>query len=205
MSGQKGFITTEFLFAIVIAFGMSMLTFAMTFTLSTVEVAQYIVYSAARAQAAGNLDKQSQIDEARLKYDSLATDKKLSSLFSNGWFSISKKSELEVKPGSGGATANFGNDYQKGGYDTFQGVRTTFIAKILELNVPFLGKVTPDDGGFKTRILALMIREPSHQECVEFMKERVVQFGSNPSFDSRFGPFLSKSKDPPIPWEDNGC
>ncbi len=205
MNGQRGFITTEFLFAIVIAFGMSMLTFAMTFTLSTVEVAQYIVYSAARAQAAGNLDKNSQIEEARLKYASLAADKKLSSLFTNGWFSISKKSELDVRPGSGSSTDNFGGDYQKGGYDTFQGVRTTFIAKILELNVPFLGKVTPEDGGFKTRILALMIREPSHQECVKFQNDRVVQFGNNPSFDGRFGSFLSKSKDLPIPWEDNGC
>lgn len=198
MGGQKGFITTEFLFAIAIAFGMSMLTFAMTFTLSTVEVAQYIVYSAARAQAAGNLDQKTQVDEAKNKYNSLITDKRLASLFLNGWFLISKKADLEVKPGN---NENFSGDYKKGGYDTFQGVRTTFTAKILEMQVPFLGKITPDDDGFKTKIVALMIRESSTQECVKFMNDRVPQFSS---FD-RFKTFLSNAKDPPIPWEDNGC
>ncbi len=201
---QRGFVTTEFLFAIVIAFGMTMLTFSMTYTLSTVEVVQYIVYSSARAQAAANFDVDAQKKEARLKYGKLADSTELAPLFKNGWFEISKAADIEVRPGNGD---NFQRDYptRERGRPTYQGVRANFVAKILEMRIPLLGKVTPeDDNGFATKITALLIREPSQAECLEYMKKRKDQLFNNSNFENRFSGY-SRSSDIPIPWEDNAC
>lgn len=207
MKNQRGFVTTEFLFAIIIAFGMTMLTFAMTYTLSTVEVVQYIVYSSSRAQAAANFDMDAQKKEAQLRYGKLANNPVLAPLFKNGWFEISTAAQIEVRSGEGDT---FERDYPAGGGSTrtsptYQGVRTKFIARILEMRIPLLGKVTPeDDDGFVTKISALLIREPSQKECLDYMKRRKDELFNSGSFDGRFTRF-NQSSDIPIPWEDNAC
>lgn len=204
MRNQRGFVTTEFLFAIIIAFGMTMLTFSMTYTLSTVEVVQYIVFSSARAQAAANFDIDSQKKEAQLRYGKLANNPVLAPLFKNGWFEISNADQVEIRPGEGD---NFQRDYPAagGGRPTYQGVRTRFVARILEMRIPLLGKVTPDDdGGFSTRITAFLIREPSQKECLDYMNKRKDELFDNGNFNGRFSRF-KKSTDVPVPWEDNAC
>ena len=45
---QRGFITIDFLFSLVLVLGFSALLFIMTFTLLVAEVTQYITYAAAR-------------------------------------------------------------------------------------------------------------------------------------------------------------
>ena len=98
MIGSKGFVTIDFMFAIVIGFSMVILVFAMTLTLSVVEVAQYVVYSAARAQSAGNVNPEAQVKAARDKYKSLIEDEVLEGLFSGPFFEISDSNKLELKP-----------------------------------------------------------------------------------------------------------
>ncbi len=204
MNNSGGFVTTEFLFAVIIAFGMTLITFALTFTLSTVEIAQYATFSASRAHAAANFDIDAQKKAAQIKYDSLVTTGSFSNLFKNGWFTLSKSEELEVRSGNG---ENFERDYPSSDSSAsfnFQGVRTTFTAKILEMQLPFLGKIQPEeDDGFKTRLTAFLIREPSQKECIDFMearKEKLWDYDGN----GRFARFR-KSSDVPTPWEDNGC
>jgi hypothetical protein len=195
---ERGFITVEFLFAIVIAFGMSAIVFALTFTLSTVEVGQYIVFSTARAHAAANFDKAAQADAAKAKYSALLSDKGLASLFSNGWFTLSKVSDLEIRQGDGD---NFNKDYDSDSRGDLQGVRTTFTAKILELRLPLIGAITPDNGSFSAKLTGILIREPTQQECEQYMDQRAQELWN--IGEGRFQTY--RKGEVPTPWEDNGC
>lgn len=200
LMSNGGFVTTEFLFAIVIAFGMTSLVFAVTFTLSVVETTQYVVFSAARAQSASNLNPDSQTAAARAKYESLVSHPALAPLFQNGWFSVSPANQLEVRNSQ---NADFSRDYPTNTpRQVFQGVRTVFKADVLEMRLPFIGSVTPDGDGFSTRIGAFLIRESSQSECISFMRQRVeALWGLG---DGRMAKFKgSGSVD--VPWEDNGC
>lgn len=195
---QSGFITVEFLFAIVIAFGMSMLVFAITFTLSTVEIGQYIVFSTARAHAAANFDKTAQSDTAKAKYTALLADPGLGSLFANGWFTLSKPAQLEIKQGYGD---NFNSDYDSDSRGDLQGVRSTFTAQVLQMKLPLIGSVTPENGSFSARLTGILIREPTEQECEQYMDQRNEELWNLGS--GRFQAYRQGTT--PTPWEDNGC
>lgn len=203
---ERGVVTTDFLFAVIVAFGMSALVFSLTFTLSVVEITQYIVYSAARAQAGAHENPDKQATLARNKYDQLKQNPVFSPLYSNGWFEISSKTDLEIAQGK--ETLNrksFADDYPaRGGTnrESFHGVRTTLTAKMLELTLPLIGKVTPEDDGFKTRIAAILIREPTQQECQDYMRVRREKLWE---IDNRRFTALPRAPDIAVPWEDNGC
>lgn len=202
-SDNGGFTTVEFLFAIVIAFGLTMLTFAMTTTLSVVEMTQYIVYSASRAHAAANFDVDAQQKTARDKYNSLINSTAMAPLYQNGWFQISTANQLDIRSGDG---RNFEREY--GGANpmkNLQGVRANLRVKILEMRWPLLGSIKPEDDGvgFSTKVNAILIREVSHTECQNYMEQRKDQLWT---FDgqNRFVRF-KKTAAIPTPWEDNGC
>lgn len=196
-----GFATIEFLFAIVIAFGLTMITFSLTMTLSVVEVTQYIVYSASRAHAAANFDVEAQKKAAQDKYSSLIQSPAMAPLYQNGWFQVSSPAQLDIRSGAG---KNFEREY--GGNaprQNLQGVRTTLRANILEMKLPLLGDIKPEDDSFSTRVNAVLIREVSHSECLEYMEQRRESLWT---FDgaNRFSRFR-KTANLPTPWEDNGC
>lgn len=199
MKNQKGFVTSEFLISITIAFGLTMVTFGLTLTLSTAEVVQYIVYSAARAHSASSFDQGTQQEAARQKYRKLVQSPGLSSLLNGQWFEVGKPESLEIRSGNGD---NFERDYGADGRRKYmQGVRTTFTANLLEMNLPMIGRVAEADGnGFTTRLNAMLMREVSHSECNQYMKDRadyLWTFGGG-----RFNRFKKQSA---TPWEDNGC
>jgi hypothetical protein len=202
MNSQSGFISVEFIFAITIAFGMSILVFAMTYTLSVIEVTQYLVYSSARAHAASNADVAAQVNAGRRKYSQLLADAKLQSVYSNGWFTISPVAQLDIRSGE----RNFDSDYpaaQDTNREVFTGVRTTLRANILEINLPLIGSIAPeDDDGFTTRVAGILIREPSTEECREFFKQKAEEIWQvNGGRFSRFKSAIA----PRELWEDNGC
>lgn len=201
LMNQKGMVTAEFLIAIAIAFGLTLATFALTFTLSTVEAYQYVIYSTSRAHAAASFDVDTQKKSAIAKYNQLTNSEALKSLFSNGWFEVSKGDQLEIRSGNGD---NFEKDYAAtDNKKNLQGVRGTFKSKLMEMRLPFLGSISPEGDGFSARLNAILIREVSHKECVEFMEKRAEELwtfdGSN-----RFSKF-KKSSNIDTPWEDNGC
>lgn len=212
MIGNKGFVTIDFMFAIVIGFSMVILVFAMTLTLSVVEVAQYVVYSAARAQSAGNISPEAQMKAARDKYKSLIGHEFLEGLFNGPFFEISDSNKLEVKPGVlEGRSLSGSSFYSEKEYSSkdpnrpvFQGVRANFTAKILQLKIPFLGTISNDEEGFKSRILSIMLREPSMEECFDFMKlrmEKIWRLNKGRSYEFK----SNARKDVAVAWEDNGC
>lgn len=201
MKSEAGFITMDFLFAIVITFGMSIVLFAMTYTLSVVEVTQYITFSSARAQAAGNKDVQTQIEEAKKRYTKLMNDRRVSSIFGTGWFEVSPVAQLDVRSGE----TNFAQDYPSSATgstrEVYSGVRTNLHARILEMNLPLLGKLGEDDA-MTLRVNSFLIREPSAQECRDFMRQKADAVWNID--DNRFAKFRPPST-PSTVWEDNGC
>lgn len=204
--GHKGFISIDFMFAIVISFFMVILVFAMTISLSVVEVVQYIVYSAARSQSVGHVSSEAQVNAAREKYKALVKNPSLDSLLRGAFFEISESSKLDIRPGvlADGGGSNFQNEYSNSAdQKVFHGVRTKLTSKILDLKIPFLGKLDNDGEGFKSHVLAIMIREPSMQECIEFMKERKQKIWGLSK--GRASIFKNNAKEVAVPWEDNGC
>ena len=203
MKADAGIITVDFLFALALAMAMFSVLFAMSFTLTMVEITQYVVYSAARAQAAGNASPSDQRDRALSKYKQLVETKTstLFPLFSNGWFSIGKSSDLDIRQGSGvSGGKDFSNDLAAG-HDTrhqFMGVSTKFVSNILHLKLPLLGEIG-ESGGFATFVNGIMIREPAMSECLNFFEARRQQLKSLSSGSSFYEPEAY------VRMEDNGC
>lgn len=199
MGSQTGFVTMDFIFAVVITFGMSIVLFGMTYTLSVIEVTQYVTYSAARAQAAGNKDKDAQVEEARNRYTKLLKDPRIGSTYSTGWFEISPVAQLDVRSGE----TNFGQDYPTTGVEreVYAGVRTNLHARILEMKLPLLGQLAEEDS-MTLRVNSFLIREPSAQECRDFMRQKADAVWNLDG--GRFSSFRPPST-PNQVWEDNGC
>jgi hypothetical protein len=68
---QAGFMTAEFLFAFTMVLGCGVLIFAFTFSLMTIEVAQYIVWSSARSYSVGNKTAAASELAGKTKYKNL--------------------------------------------------------------------------------------------------------------------------------------
>ena len=172
MQNEKGQLMTEFLFAIVIAFGLFSLFFAISYTFSVVEISQYIVYSTARTHAASNLDKETQRQEAIKKFNSLTRSSALGSLYSGSWFSFGPIAENMFRQGEGETYSNelarpsTGNDeYLK----VFVGVSVPLEARIMStaIAIPFItsGGADEENSVFKTNVNTMLIREVSQKEC----------------------------------------
>ncbi len=197
MMNQKGFVTSEFLFAVMIAFGLTIVTFSFTLTLTTVEAFQYVVFSASRAHSASNFDMNTQKQVAIQKYQQLVQSPALAPLLNGSWFEVSKPSSLDIRSGNG---QNFASDYAADGTrPNLQGVRAQFTAKIMEMKVPLLGSITPEGNGFTTRVNAILMREISFSECLKYMDDRKEYLWT---YSSGFAKF---KKSTATPWEDNGC
>jgi hypothetical protein len=204
LSNSKGFLSADFLFSIVIASCLCAVFFSLSFTLSMVEVGQYIAFSVSRAHSAGHKTQDDQVKAAKDKFTSLQKNKVFAPLFSNGWFEISN---LDIR-GGGVDAKDFSDRYPKqkeairGIPQT--GIRLNFEAKLLDLKVPLLGPTDPDGNGFKAFLTGLMIREPTSKECRDQIKSQRYKaiLDLDKRFDSIAGPGSQKDY---IPMEDNGC
>lgn len=198
-NNKRGFITIDFIFAMFVSFGLVVILFAMTFTLSVVEITQYIAFAASRAHSAGHVSVNDQAELAFKKYQELTTNKVLAPLYSNGWFTISKPDQMQIKSGNGDTFDNEYGDEKK--YAPFIGVRFNLSAHVLNIKFPLLG--SQDDDDFSLRIASFLIREPTSEECQKFM-ETSSRFKAIMDLDPRFNsvPGVSTKY---IPMEDNGC
>jgi hypothetical protein len=206
MQNQRGLVTMEFIFALTVSAGLAILLFSVSYTLAVVEVTQYVVYSAARAHLGSNKDPEAQKKAAIDKFKQLTGSKSaISSLYANKWFVLVKPEELDVRGGASADAKSFGADLG-GGSDMpnrnwFLGVSAPLQAKILTMNLPLLGKTDPEEDGnaFKTRINAMMIREPSQKECKDFFEKRRTALGQLPSGQGFY------QQNAYVSMEDNGC
>jgi hypothetical protein len=208
INNQSGQVTPEFLFSIVVAFGLFMLFLAISFTLSIVEVGQYIAFSTSRAQVGSNLDPAAQRTAAMSKYKSFASNPAFQFMFKNGWFTFGTP---EIRQGTGYEVNNtsrpdFRQELGDGGSQTYQylkvftGVSIPFKSAILNIQVPFLRTGSGDNDGFATNINAILIRESSQAECYNYWDQRRTALKQLPSGS---GAFYNTSDY--VVMEDSGC
>lgn len=210
-NSNSGFLTIEFMFALVIGIGMSMILFAMTFTLGVVEVTQYVTFAAARSHAAANATPIEQKSRATEKFATLTSSKQsmLSFLYKqDGWFIVAPCSGttckgLQVRSGIN-VDSNFQDDIgggQSRNREVFMGVSTPFQSTLLSLKLPLIGSTTDDpSGAFKTDITTILIREPSTSECQDYWNQaRRAALKTLPSGKDFYMPVRYHAM------EDNGC
>ncbi|MGZ3742963.1 MAG: hypothetical protein ACXVBQ_03810 [Pseudobdellovibrionaceae bacterium] len=204
LQSEKGFLSADFLFSIIISAGLCVVFFSLTFTLSMVEVGQYIAYSVSRAHAASDKTQDDQEKAAKTKFAVLQKNEVLKPLFSNGWFEISN---LEIR-GAGSTGKDFSDRYPKQSSSVRGvpqvGIRLSFEAKLLNIKIPMLGPTDPEGKGFKAFLTGLMIREPSEKECRDQIKND--RYKAILNLDKRFSKIAgAASEQDYVPMEDNGC
>ena len=171
---NEGFIIADFLFSFVMVIGIGIFMFLLTFSLATVEVAQYIIWSTARNYSAAHKTPAEAEIQARAKFGELI---KLFPLLTNsdgesGWFELSEDDlvigNLDIIDNKFSiSSSDKRNEYRQ----PWTGVRGIIKLKAFaNLNVLFLGKVSMDANSetFNFPIRAFIIRNPSRIECVGF-------------------------------------
>ncbi len=203
---NRGFLSADFIFSLILGITVSMMLFAMCFTFSTIEVAQYIAYSVGRAHMAGHENPEKQIEMANHKYDYLTKKTILGLLFrQGGWFELRRP---DIRNGLN--NKDFSSDYpyssEAEGRLPQTGVRLDFVAKVLNFKVAFLGKSSEDDKPFLARVTGLLFREPTSKECREQLKG-INRYNAILNLDTRFLALdPSRGNNPSyFALEDNGC
>lgn len=199
---QRGLITVDFLFSLVLIVGMTGLLFVLSFSLSIASVTQYITFAAARNFAVAHVDQEAQLIRAQAKYEELLDNPVLKPLYTNGWFSVDAQvtvgNQMEAVPAfAAGSDVNL-----------FWGAGTNFTARILDFNIPFFGSTNPEgDGtgsGFKSYLSSSLGREPTSAECIQFTAQRwtairKLQVSGGTSYST------GTSADGYFPMTDDGC
>lgn len=168
---ERGLITVDFLFSMVLILGFSALMFVLTFTLSMASVTQYLTFAAARNYGVAHVDRATQEARGAAKYQELVNHPVFKTLFTNGWFKV------DAQPSIGDHT-KIVPEYASaaGAANKFWGVGTSFTAAVMDFNIPFFGSTAPDgDGsgeGFKTYMGSYLGREPTTEECLQFTGAR---------------------------------
>ncbi len=218
ISNQSGFIIADFLFAFVMVISCGLLIFALTFSLATVEISQYIVWSTARNFSAANTNEQAARAQAQKKFDSLADKFPLISgrgAQGTPWFSLSAAvigdlAKIDPDLATVLKSDKLNKDFSQEARQPWIGVKSNLELKLLSgVRVPFLGKVTGDKDVFTFPIRAFVLRHPSQDECFSFFsKEKRYDLGiqklkSSEAEGDKFAPAADANKYVAI--EDNGC
>lgn len=163
---ERGFITLDFIFALVMAIGFAAVFFSVTVTLALVEAAQYVTYATSRAYAAAHETEAAQRDLAMAKFDEIMEKGSFKRLLGQGW--------MKIGPAEVG---DFSSDYSAEPDDsTFAGARVAMDARLLHLKLPFLGSTAEDSGVGKATLNSYLNREISTTECREqFTRARYEQ------------------------------
>lgn len=214
--------TAEFLFAFTMVIGCGILIFALTFALTTIEIAQYIVWSSARSYAVGNKLATDSKTLGETKYKNITAAFPLLTGEGNDspWFRMAKVedandfrvgeiSEMIKKRHS--AVDKDNADPSGEARHPWIGVESTIDLILFKgLQVPFLGKITETPEEFKFPVRAVLFRHPSYEECTNFFKEKFRQGiqqmpGENVTSDrlQRWNDLGDAGQYSPM--EDNGC
>ncbi len=209
---NSGFIIADFLFAFAMTISVGIFIFAITFSLATIEISQYIVWSTARNYASANVTETLGREQAERKFENLTAQFPLltNSDGASGWFELSRANLLIGELDDLDTRFNISAvDKQNENRQPWTGASTTINLKLFSgLQLPFLGKITEDKTGFQFPVRAFIIRNVSQDECTQFfdrtkryelgIKEleggnlAPAAFGPDPTSTLRMG-------------EDNGC
>ncbi|AGH96585.1 hypothetical protein [Pseudobdellovibrio exovorus] len=182
-NGNSGFIIADFLFAFVMVIGTGIFIFALTFSLATIEVAQYIVWSTARNYSAANLNEPAAQQQARQKFENLTAAFPL--LTGNGadspWFQLSSDSlvigdlaKLDTKLMEDLSDEDRFNLSRQPWTGASARINLRLFAS---LKVPFLGPVAEDKSLFEFPVRAFIIRHPRRDDCQRFFYQQRFDLG----------------------------
>lgn len=196
LKNERGILTVNFLFSIVLILGLTGLLFVVCFTLSVASMTQYVTFAAARNYGTGHITQELQVERANAKYNELVSHPVLKPLYTNGWFAV------DARPGVGDHTQLIpGFQDATDGVNKFWGAGTSFTAKVLSFTIPFFGSTAPDDEegeGFKTYLGSYLGREPTTEECLNFTAARWNAIkGLGPGYGTQAGAYF--------PQTDDGC
>lgn len=215
LNSERGSLTIDYIFAIVLVMGFCMAVMAFSSTLVTVEVVQYAAYAGARRFFAGNMDMAAQESAGSSAIAGILNNKIVQPMFQSGWFALSNSNtpvEFCVGQGDPGQSNNNPTDCSKfsnsgsvgnqGPYGTFEGVIIPFDAKLLAFKVPFFGSTIKSSSsgtnqGFNVDINSFLGREPTFSDCEGFWNNRWKAIQA-------LGYKVPSSTNPPVEM-DNGC
>lgn len=204
LNSERGILTIDFIFAFIMVMGFASLMFALSMTLTLVEVTQYITFASARNFYAAHIAPPAQEAMATNKYEELTNDAVFAPLYKNGWFSI------QHPPVVGDISIKF-PEYQTtnaGDPNLFWGVGTSFVARMLDFNIPIYGSTTNEgDGsgdGFNTFIASYLGREVTTNECVNFSRNRWISIRKLSTIGS-VGYSANTSDGGYLTFTDDGC
>lgn len=169
---NAGLLVADFLFAFTMVIGIGIFMFALTFSLATIEVGQYIVWSTARNYSSGQYNLTRARDRAYTKFEALSSQFPLltNSDGNSSWFELSREDLIVGELDEEDPTFKISTDDKKNSFrQPWTGVSTTINLKLFAgLQVPFLGKVTNNPAIFKFPVRAFIIRNVSVAECNDF-------------------------------------
>lgn len=195
ITNQRGLITLDFVFALVLVFAFTAILFTVSLTLSVVEITQYMTFAASRNYFAGHLTKQRQEELGTAKFKQLENAGPLKPLFNNGWFELK-----DFKIGKGDVYQAIQQDGDK---FTFWGAGVFLRAPVLNFRVPFFGRTAEDaDSAFEAQITSWLAREPATAECYEFNESRMKLIKQ---MDGNAYNHPSVSENAYAAMSDNGC
>jgi len=208
---NDGFLTADYLFSFIAGFGLFMIIFGITMTLTVTEIVQYIAFSTSRAQASSHVDRSKQEAMARNKFSELKKNQILNFIFSNGWFDVKLESIRSGGADNPGVNGTFSDDYPDRRQDDDRrrvpavGVRLQFETFILSQKNPILGDSSDGETPFQAKITGLLIREPSQAECIKQTSYSVRYLSILRLDETRYSHLGTIPATTYIPLEDNGC
>jgi hypothetical protein len=209
LKNKNGFLTADYLFSFIAGFGLFMIIFGITMTLTVTEVVQYIAFSTSRAQASSHVDRSKQEAMARNKFNELKKNQILNFVFSSGWFDVKLESIRSGGADNTGANGTFSDDYpdRRAGSRRVPavGVRIQLETFILSQKNPILGNSSDGETPFQTKITGLMIREPSQAECRKQTSYSARYLSILKLDEVRYSHLGTIPAATYIPLEDNGC
>lgn len=172
LKDQRGILTLDFIFAMILGMGFTVVFFALTLTLSLVEVTQYLSFSVARVSLAAHESRADQIALGNLKYNELRAKPVFRTLFSQGWFTLPAQPSFGNDPNNRGFNDEYPADPIEDN-ETFIGARIRIRANVIRWNSPFLGSTTSDSQTGVADVQTFLGREVTTSECREkFNRER---------------------------------
>ncbi|MBC7466382.1 MAG: hypothetical protein H7256_10350 [Bdellovibrio sp.] len=215
LNNQSGFIIADFLFSFVLVISCGIIIFALTFSLATVEISQYIVWSTARNYSAGNTSEADAKTQATLKFNNLADQFPLLTArgaTSSPWFVLNGLAIGDLANTSGGdndlrtkLASDRDNKDQAGEYrQPWTGAKADLQLKLLSgIKVPFLGPIAADKTAFTFPVRAFIIRHPSQAECYDFYSGAKRFSQGIQKLESQMNSLGSSGSY--VVMEDNGC
>lgn len=165
---QNGMITIDFIFALMFSIGFMFIFFAVSVTLSLVEVAQYVTYTTARAYAGAHETRGMQEELAKKRFAEVMRLSAVKTFLGNDWMKLDE-------PQLGDFSGDYDEEASKDN-EIYVGARLGFNARLLHLQVPFLGSTAEESGVGRGTLNAYLMREVSTTECREqFNRQRYQQ------------------------------